>query len=261
MCRRVIILLIVFVFTGEYAAMTQNNESIQVAFSKIGPDEKYGLYTQWLLSVYPDAECVDLYNLKPADAVKLLETCSGLVLTGGPDIFPGYYKKEKELPRCEKVDRVRDSQEIVLIKKALEMKIPVFAICRGAQLLNVFEGGSLIVDIPGDYGTVIAHRLSIPEGAWHEITVVPKSFLHSIVQTAGGRVNSYHHQAVDKLASCFTPSAIAQDGIIEAYSWKEPEGKSFLIAVQWHPERMTDDAAFSKKLLERFIEEVKKYRK
>ncbi len=258
LCKYYSLLLVLFL-TG-FTAMSQNINTIKIAFSKIGTEEKYKLYPQWILSVAPDVEITDMAGMKPSEAVSLLGTCSGLVLTGGPDIFPGLYKKEKEMGRCEKVDRVRDSEEIMLIKKALELRIPIFAICRGAQLLNAYHGGSLIIDIPTDYGSAVSHRMNNPEGAQHTVTVEPRSYFYEILKVNEGKVNSFHHQGVEKLAPEFVPQVKTPDNLIEAFTWKDPAGKSFLLAVQWHPERMKDPL-FSKKLAEVFIEEVRKYNK
>jgi len=240
--------------------MAQQQGGLRIAFSKIGMEEKYRLYADWILSVAPEAEIVDMAGMKPADAARELKSCHGLVLTGGSDVYPGLYGKEKDLDRCGKVDRVRDSQEIVLLKTALAAKMPVLAICRGAQLVNVFHGGSLVIDIPTDIGSVIPHKLETSEGAWHEILIEPKSRLFSIVQVKTGRVNSFHHQAVDQLASVFVAEAKSRDGIIEAYGWKQPAGKSFLLAVQWHPERMQEDPLFSRALAVQFLDEAGKFR-
>ena len=148
-----------------------------------------------------------------------------------------------------------------MIKIALEKKIPIFCICRGAQLFNVSQGGSLIIDIQQDSPSIVSHQLPSPEGAWHDIKIDKQSYLYTLTQTDKGKVNSFHHQAVKKIASNLIVWAKAPDGIIEAYGWKEPAGKSFLIAVQWHPERMLKDELLSKKLAEKFLEEVGKYGK
>lgn len=253
-------LMLSFFIIG-FTAMSQNNHTLKIAFSKIGADEKYQLYPKWISDIAPEVEPVDMTGMKPVDAAKLLEDCSGLVLTGGPDIYPGLYGKIKDLDRCEKVDRVRDSEEIMLIKKALEMKLPIFAICRGAQLMNVYNGGTLIVDIPTDYGSTVPHRLATPEGAKHAVNVEPRTYFAELLNVKTGIVNSFHHQAVDKLAPAFIPQAKSPDGLTEAYMWKEPSGKSFLIAVQWHPERMADDPLFSKKLAEQFIDAARAFKK
>ena len=253
----IIIILLNFIFMS--GIMAQSNGSLKIAFSKGGQEEKYKLYYTYLQQIDKNIECVDMSQLKGAEADKELSGCAGLVLTGGPDIFPGLYKREDKIAKCEKVDRVRDGQELMLINKALELKMPIFAICRGEQLMNVSQGGNLYVDIATDIPSMITHRLAGEQKATHEINILPRTFLAELVKVPQGKVNSFHHQAVDKLSSVFVPWAKAPDDIIEAFGWKEPIGKSFLIAVQWHPERMMEDNLFSKKLAERYMEEVKAY--
>ncbi len=228
----------------------------RIAFSKASPDEKYLQYIKWLKEINADYEYVDLAGMSLADAQKEMQTCSGLVVTGGQDVHPSMYGKAKDAGRCGPFDQKRDALEITLIKLALEKKIPIFAICRGAQILNVTQGGSLIIDIDQDYHSIIQHRVATADGATHDINIDKKSWLYQLTKLEKGRVNSFHHQAVDKLAPVFVSWAKAQDGIIEAYGWKEPAGKSFLIAVQWHPERMAKDEPFSKMLALKFLEAV-----
>lgn len=236
--------------------VTAQNATRRIAFSKAGPDEKYKLYIKWLSEINPGIEYVDLTGMSPTDAVKELQTCQGLVVTGGADVYPSLYGREKDAGRCGPFDRKRDGVEMSLLKSALDRKIPVFAICRGAQILNVLQGGSLIIDIPSDYPSTVQHNLQNQEGAKHEIILEKKSILYQLMNVESCMVNSYHHQAVDKLAPVFVPMAKAKDGIIEAYTWKEPAGKSFLIAVQWHPERIIRENNLSKRLAELFLSEV-----
>lgn len=252
-------LISLFNFVFIFSMMAQSSGNLKVAFSKGGPEEKYKQYFVWLQQAGNDVECVDMSSFKMAEADKELATCSGLVLTGGPDIYPGLYKREDAVAKCEKIDRVRDGQELMLIKKALELKIPIFAICRGEQLMNVSQGGNLIVDISQDFPSNIPHRLQGEQKAMHDINILPRTWLADFVKVQRGTVNSFHHQAVNKLSSVFVPWAKSPDDIIEAFGWKDPIGKSFLIAVQWHPEKMMEDDLFSKKLAEKFMVEVRAY--
>jgi putative glutamine amidotransferase len=121
---------------------------------------------------------------------------------------------------------------------ALDKKMPILAICRGEQLLNVLLGGKLIVDLPEDMHTEI-HQIENSPNSKHEIGIVGGSQLHKLIGKSKGIVNTNHHQAVTYLPNELIPVAFAtEDQIIEAYEWREPENKSFLIAVQWHPERL-----------------------
>jgi putative glutamine amidotransferase len=228
----------------------------RIAFSKAGPDEKYQLYINWLKAVNPDYDYVDLNGLPVGEALKEFVTCQGLVVTGGQDVHPSMYGKAADAGRCGPFDQKRDAVDISLIKAALERKVPIFAICRGAQIMNVTQGGGLIIDIDQDYHSLIEHRLASAEGASHDINVDKRYYLYQLTKLEKGKVNSFHHQAVDRLAPVFVSWAKAPDGIIEAFGWKEPAGKSFLIAVQWHPERMMKDEPFSKLLAQKFLEAV-----
>ncbi len=195
----------------------------------------------------------------PKDAVTALEKCSALLLTGGLDVYPGRYGKEYDTSRC-KTDPHRDSVEFALIKKAVKMKLPILGICRGEEILNVAMGGSLIVDIPQDYDTIIKHRCNDHSSCLHEINIIPGTFLFEIGKVYIDTVNSFHHQAVDRLAKYFKVAARSNDGLIEAYEWKNPENKPFLLAVQFHPEQLDTNNKLSTPIATYFINEAKKYK-
>lgn len=229
-------------FGNTVSAQKTKNNKLLIAFSKATNSESYQAYTKWIKNGDSSITCVNLYGEKPEDAIAILEKCSGLVLTGGPDVNPAYYGKTNDSSRCE-IDPYRDSLEFSLIQKAMQMELPIIAICRGEQILNVYMGGSLIVDIPEDFDTIVNHRTSGGYNAMHYIKITENTLLCSISGQIGDSVNTNHHQAVDVLASCFTATAFANDGIIEAYEWKHKAGKPFLLAVQWHPERLTNAAS------------------
>jgi putative glutamine amidotransferase len=136
--------------------------------------------------------------------------------------------------------------------------LPVFGICRGMQLINCRLNGSLISDIETIRGT--NHRkISNTEDRMHNVNVADGTLLRSIIKENSGIVNSSHHQAVDRLGEGLRISAKSDDGIIEGFEWDDKSGKSFLIGVQWHPERMNDkESPFSKNLMLKFIEEIEK---
>ncbi len=231
---------------------------LKIALSKGGARPGYERYSEWLKSFDKSIESVDLYEASPSEAKKILNECSALVLTGGPDVAPGRYGRASDSSRCE-IDYRRDSLEFALIREALKKKMPILAICRGEQILNVAMGGSLIVDIPEDYDTIITHRCPDPNACFHKVKILPHTELAKITGVEIGLVNSNHHQAVDKLADVFVPAAYAPDGIIEAYEWKNPSDKSFLIAVQWHPERLDSNNLLSKPLALEFLKQAKKF--
>jgi putative glutamine amidotransferase len=231
----------------------------KIAFSKGGEHKGYENYYDYIKKVEPGVRLVDLYDMKYDDAVKELKSCEGLVLTGGPDVFPGRYGKAFDSSRCE-IDYRRDTLEFMLIKKALELKMPLLAICRGEQILNVALGGSLIVDIPKDYDTLVTHRCGNPDSCYHEIKVREGTLLYKITKVNLANVNSNHHQAVDRLADSLIVTARTRDGLIEAYEWEKPDSKPFMLAVQWHPERLDTANPMSLPIGRYFIEETKKYK-
>jgi putative glutamine amidotransferase len=148
---------------------------------------------------------------------------TGLLLTGGSDIAPAYYGQEPD-PQLGEVDAERDAYELGLLALADAVDLPVLCICRGLQLLNVHRGGTLIQHL----SQTPRHRES------HEVTIDPDSRLAAILGANETRVNSRHHQAIDRLGAGLAITARdAEDGVIEAV---EDQTRRFLIAVQWHPE-------------------------
>ena len=238
----------------------KKEEQIKIAISKAKPAEYYGQYSDWLKANDSTIECIDMYHISLDSALMIFENCDGLLLTGGPDVFPGRYNQAFDTSRCGEIDYKRDTLEFALIEKALEMKMPILGVCRGEQILNIAMGGSLIIDIPTDFDTSIIHRCEDSYNCEHDITVVNNSLLNKICQTGYYFSNSNHHQAVNKLADCFVASAFTPDSLIEAIEWKYPKEKSFLIAVQWHPERLSPDNKLSYPIAERFLQEAKKFR-
>lgn len=244
-------------------------------------------YIDWLRKADSGVVFINLYNVSVDSALTELNQCSGLLVTGGEDIQPEYYGKSTEKSLCGDMDPKRDTLEIALIKKALSMNMPVLGICRGEQILNVALGGTLIVDIPLFFKPALGTRYSAPGNrepetenrepehksasaiivhqcpdylkCYHSVTVLPKSLLRTITGCDTGFVTSNHHQAVDQLAPGLRYNAFSQDGLIEGIEWDNPDGKSFLIGVQWHPERMDTSNSMSGKLLRRFYSESEYY--
>ena len=232
---------------------------LQIALSKGSPDSSYANYYNWIYSYDSTVMVRDMYALPLDSALKLFKKCSGLVLTGGTDINPAYYGKAYDTVRCWPVDDHRDKLELALIDSALAWGMPILGICRGHQVLNVALGGSLVVDLPSDFGTSVNHQCEDYLSCFHNVSVDSGSKLYRISGTINGVVNSNHHQAVNEMASPLKPVAYSPDGLIEAEEWKDPAGKSFLLGVQWHPERLGNDNPLSGKVGVRFIEECRKF--
>ena len=163
-------------------------------------------------------------GIKPVEKVTTLAGLDGLLLAGGSDIDPAVYGAPRH-PETGKLDHDRDSLEAALLREALDRDLPVFAICRGLQLLNAFLGGTLVQHIE-------LHRYTEQQAA-HRITIESHSRLKSILGVDEYVVNSRHHQCVDHVASGLAVIARAPDNVVEAL---ELPGKRFVLAVQWHPE-------------------------
>src|SRR5262249_24538288 len=150
-----------------------------------------------------------------------------------PEIFG-----ETILNETVEIDTPRDASELPLIRLALARDIPIFAICRGIQSLNVCLGGTLYQDIPAQMLSHIGHSQNEPpQQATHSIEIKDGSRLASIVGSKSMAVNSMHHQALKDVGSDLKVVARAEDGIIEAAEMPE---KRFVLAVQFHPEEMVE---------------------
>ena len=178
-------------------------------------------------------------------ATSALDKVDILLLTGGEDVAPARYRKECS-PRLGEVNLRRDDFEWKLLEAAKKRRMPVFGICRGEQVLNVFFGGTLVQDIPSEHKAPkgvekAVHRAAKGAApARHMVTVVPDTRLAAIVGRDPLEVNSFHHQAVETLAPGFVASAIASDGVIEAI-----ESIAYPAAgVQFHPEKMLATGGF-----------------
>lgn len=221
-------------------------------------EHKHHFYVNWLKG--NDAIDVIVFSVKDNNAQDL-EKCDGLVLSGGVDSNPKFYNGKEEYPNKPEGgwDTARDEFERSLYQSALDKRIPVLAICRGLQLVNIFHGGDLIQDL-GDGNE--RHKAVQEQDKENLINIVPGTLLHEIVNIEEGKINSAHHQAINIVADELIVNCIATDGTIEGAEWKSKKGKPFLLCVQWHPERMhklhLQDTALSKNIRNRFIEEVKK---
>jgi putative glutamine amidotransferase len=184
----------------------------------------------------------------------VLEVIDGVLLTGGGDVDPAFYGEERH-ETIQDAEPGRDEFELDLARRALENDVPVLAICRGAQVLNVAAGGTLVQDIPTAVTTELSHRISEPkDSVAHDIQVAPDSRLHSALGDAVSascacRVNSRHHQSVGKLGRNLTASATAPDGVIEGI---EAPAATFCVGVQWHPENFWRTGEF-KPLFDAFV--------
>jgi putative glutamine amidotransferase len=163
----------------------------------------------------------------------LLDSVDGVCLSGGPDIHPSAYGQEPH-PELGPTERELDAFELALVRAADRRELPLLAVCRGAQLVNVARGGTLIQHLPDVVGDAIDHRQTErAENATHEIRVSERSLLAELLGWRHGSVNSFHHQAVDQLGHGLETTAWAPDGTVEAF---EAPDRPFLLGVQWHAE-------------------------
>jgi len=260
---------------------------VKVALTKASPN-----YINWIKKKDSSIIVIDLNNLKPDEAIQKLHDCAGLVLTGGGDIDPALYKNDDKNEVCKDINRDRDILEKVMIGEALALKMPILGICRGEQMLNVVMGGSLITDIPSYWrlknhsgnemnkaaeeavvarpdmkhpGPVnkgpaeVIHQCDDYLHCYHAVRLDPLSLLRNIIGFDTGFVTSNHHQAILTLGKGLKKDAQSADSIIEGIEWNDARGKSFMVGVQWHPERMDTSNAFSGRLLSCFLAEVRKY--
>jgi putative glutamine amidotransferase len=170
----------------------------------------------------------------------------GIVLSGGGDLAPERYGQPNTA--SEDIAPARDETEYRLLELAVERRLPVFGICRGIQVLNVFFGGGLIQDIPAQLHSPISHDGE----ATHPVTIVDPR-LERVVERGELHVNSYHHQGVtaDLLAPDLEVFAICEaDGVIEGVLHRTLP----VIGVQWHPERPTPSRESDERLIRRWLE-------
>jgi putative glutamine amidotransferase len=169
------------------------------------------------------------------DIAPLLDRVDGLLFSGGPDLDPATYGHERHPLLGPDVDRVSDEYELALLREATARDLPLLAICRGMQALNVARGGTLHQHLPDH--TELEHRQTHePYEPGHAVTVRTGSPLHRLTRRRHLEVNSFHHQAVDELGKRLVPCAHAPDGTIEALY--DPHLR-FCLGVQWHAELLT----------------------
>ena len=170
-----------------------------------------------------------------------LEDMAGLLLVEGEDIEPKHFRSTRDNYKfLEKTHPLKDEIEMKMIHHALRRKIPILGICRGSQLLNVVCGGSLYGDVQKEKKSELKHiDLENYHAYRHPISILEGSLLRKWYGRETLPVTSYHHQGIRELAAGFRPMAHAEDGLIEAYF--DPKA-DFLVGLQFHPERMPEEA-------------------
>ncbi|GAB3600479.1 gamma-glutamyl-gamma-aminobutyrate hydrolase family protein [Microbacterium tumbae] len=169
-----------------------------------------------------------------ADAA--IDGLDGLILTGGADVAPELYGAERH-PLTDPARVDRDAWELALFRAAERRRMPVLAICRGLQLVNVARGGSLQQHLPDSLGTE-RYRIGGGVFAENDVEVAPGTALSGILGAGDVRVHSYHHQGIDRLGDGLVAAARSDDGLVQAF---EDTGPGYVVGVQWHPEENAED--------------------
>ena len=173
--------------------------------------------------------------------------CDGLLMPGGVDIEPARYGQETD-EKCGKIDLARDAAEWWMLDAFLPTGKPLLGICRGIQMLNVFQGGTLHQHIDGH------SDFKSRSTGFHKVNVTPGSALDNILNTPQFPVNSLHHQVVDALGKDLEICALSEDGYVEAVVHT---AHPFCLGVQWHPEHMYRKIKLQRKIFEAFVKACK----
>ena len=229
-------------------------KKIGISFSKTN----FQYYWNWFSAenLKDGIELVELSFQK--NNVEDIYRCDGFVLTGGVDIDPAFYNGQSNYDnKPDSFQPERDKFEEKIFHYSQTFNLPLLGICRGLQLVNVLQGGTLIDDLSS---LNEKHKKEDTTDKEHTIKINENSLLNEIVKIKEGEVNSAHHQAIDTLGKELMINSHADDGTIEGIEWKDKTGKPFMLCVQWHPERMFQyqDSPLSKNIRKRFIEEIKK---
>lgn len=184
------------------------------------------------------AGCIPLYlpMLDPIQADAVVSVLDGLLFIGGGDVDPTWYGRQPS-PHLGPVDVEQDAWEMALVRAGLAHGLPMLGICRGAQVMNVALGGTLVQHLP-DTTTVEHREKERCTSPVHDVVVDDRTRLGAILRVESLGVNSLHHQAVEQLGEGLYPVAWAEDGTVEAV---ESSGPHRMIGVQWHPELLVDD--------------------
>ncbi len=223
----------------------------------ISEGSKYFNYENWIKDE-PGVEIIKLsYHLANFNEI---EKCDGIMLTGGNDINPRLYNQPDFLVYVDPkdIDEKQDEFEWKIMQHTEENQKPLLGICRGLQFVNVYFGGTLVPDIPA-FGKFNHGKFKEGNDREHLVDIDTNSALYKIIGEEKGEINSAHHQSVDMPGYGLVVNALSPDGIIEGMERRDAEGRSYLMLIQWHPERMVNqDSIFAKKVKEDFLNVVRK---
>jgi len=208
----------------------------------------FGGYSSELGITQAGGEAVHIgHGTSLAELAKLAQSLDGLLLSGGADVNPARYGER--VNGASGLNTQRDAVEFALLELVLPRQIPIFGICRGHQLLNVALGGTLIQDIPSQFGRELSHYGS------HQVIVETGSLFHNITRLRTVRTNSIHHQAVKEVGAGLRVIGNSEDGIVEISQSLDPQ-TWWALTCQFHPEMMLD-TAWCRKLFSAFVTAAK----
>ena len=228
---------------------------MRIGLSYHGGDEDYEVYPRALKrraqALGIEIETHWLAGEGRETRLDLLEEIDAVVLTGGADVEPRRYGFADPDGVC-KTKPERDAAEWAILESLRVRPLPTLAVCRGAQILNVFYGGTLIADL-AERNAI--HKRESKVWREHDVSMAEGTRLRALAGSDTERVNSSHHQAVDRLADGFRASAVSEDGVIEAFEPRAANGRPFLLAVQWHPEAMAPGSPLADRVLDALLSE------
>ena len=215
-----------------------------------GADNRYTLPADYIDAVRRAGGVPLLIAPGESRVEAILDVIDALVLSGGGDIDPSRYDGKRHETNYS-IDQERDTLELELARRVIDSSIPTLGICRGAQILNVVQGGKLIEHIPDEVGVKVLHRAPPREPVTHGVKLKPGSRLAKILGRDQFDATSWHHQALRGAAAGFDAVAHAPDGTIEAI---EMPSHPWMIAVQWHPELSAASDPLQQKLFDALVE-------
>jgi len=239
---------LLFIVFCSYAlfACQQHEEKMTIILSKASSN-----YVKWIED--ENVIILDAYTIKNTDSI--LALADGIILTGGEDINPLEYNDTANIKVCGTINYKRDTLERKLFDFAFKNKLPLVGVCRGMQMMNVVRGGTLYGDIPTELGTGVIHRNN--GEVMHEIELCDTSSLIFPNGTNTFMVNSWHHQGLKDISENLRIIARSYDGLPEAVVMNSSV-HPFMIAVQFHPERLGKDNAIHQQMRSSFFRALSK---
>lgn len=197
-----------------------------------------------------------LFPLTDNEAVwkAMIDKVDGVIFPGGEDIHPREFGEEI-IPQCDEIVPERDAQELYTYRYLLTTGKPFLAVCRGIQLMNVAQGGTLYQDMPTQKPTSINHSQNETPTDAHKVSIIPGTLLHSLIGSDTSPVNSRHHQNIKDLGKGLKVAAMSEDGFIEAVEFEDGYPA---IGLQWHPENLAKHDPAMQRLFDWLIEQAGK---